>query len=188
MKEVIIQGRGKDWDKCTYDKETWIIAKMLMYPDPPKRVDMAWWMDDLDHSTSIQRGLFTKEEFVKQINKTRATFMSCRKYPEIPLSQEFPLKAAMWKFRIPYLSNTICYMIAYALLMGYKRIDLWGTSFNAKAEYIIERAAVEYWLGLAVGMGVEVNIKTPSMLLKHQDGYIYGYNESIKQLKEKGVI
>ena len=78
-------------------------------------------------------------------------------------------------------------MIAYALLKGAKEIELYGVNQAGSHEYVEERPAVEYWLGIAVGMGVKVTINGKnSQLLKFKGmygpGILYGYRQSYEEV------
>lgn len=86
-----------------------------------------------------------------------------------------------------YFLNTFCYMIALAIFEGYERIELYGidmaNSYNrAPTEtWEDERACCAYWLGVAVGRGIEVVISRGSRMTKPiSDGNpsLYGYEVS----------
>lgn len=57
-----------------------------------------------------------------------------------------------------YYTSSIAYMIAYAISKDYEIINLYGIDMNAQDEYINQKACVLYWVGLARGLGIEVNI------------------------------
>ena len=189
---VIILGSGNKWDDCDYKYETWIVAKMLMMQEcrgtePPKRVDKLYSMDDIDYLLTVRHGSFTKQEFINRINESGKEYISCRKHPDIPLSKEYDLGKAINTLPIPYFSNTICYMIADAIFAGKKSIHLWGVSQGEKIEYITERGGVEFWLGYAIGKGIDVTIHTPNSLLGDRK-FVYGYAEPLVTLQEQGRL
>jgi len=187
-RKIIILGSGPEWEKCplsTTDREIWAVAKMLMIPNPPARVDRLFSMDDIDHLLTIRRGMFTKEQFVDKINDRNVLYVSTHEISEIPKSKEFPFKEIYNLFKTPYYTNTICYMIAYALWKGVTDIEFWGVAQMGANEYLAERAGVEFWIGLAAGRGVRISFKTPTLLLKnYQMEYPYGYVKTISQLME----
>ena len=101
-----------------------------------------------------------------------------KKYDDIPLSEEFPLEEAMKEFDTDYFMTGIAYMISYAIMKGYKQMDLWGINMRgAEEKYKNARACVEFWIGIAKGRGIKVNIYGRySDCLKAFDRRLYGYN------------
>lgn len=188
-RKIIILGSGPDWETCPFkstDREIWGVAKMVMIPTPPSKVDMLFSMDDIDHLLTIRRGMFTKEEFVKAINDRNCRYITTHTREDIPKSKAFPFKEIVNRYRVPYFSNTICYMIAYALWKGVTHIDFYGVAQMGAHEYSAEKGGVEFWLGMAAGLGVSINFKTMTGLLKTVNmNYAYGYVETIDQIMDK---
>lgn len=102
--------------------------------------------------------------------------------PDIPAALPYPLEVIKaWcesrKFK-PYFTNSISYMIAMALFEHchfgdcYNTIGIYGVDMAANGEYQKERPSVEYWIGLAQGLGVEVVLPKESELLKAR---FYGF-------------
>lgn len=108
--------------------------------------------------------------------------------PDIPLSQTFPRHAIeTWAHQKgwlpaadspdamrPYFTSTVSWMLAWALWSGATRIGLWGINFSQTQEYRVQRPCAEYWIGLARGSGVRVDIATTSPLCKSR--HVYGYD------------
>lgn len=63
------------------------------------------------------------------------------------------------------LENTICYQLAYALVNPPDVLGLWGVCMRVRQEYLWERLAVLYWIGVAEGFGVKVEIAPGSALI-----------------------
>lgn len=80
-----------------------------------------------------------------------------------------------------YLTNTISYMLALAILEGYEEIGIWGvdmavsSELRGKNEYSWQRPSCEFFLGIAVGMGIKVYIPPTADLLKTR--HLYGFEE-----------
>lgn len=164
------------------------MAKMLMLAKPISRVDMLFSMDDPDHWLTVRRGIFTLDEFKDRVNATGAPFYSTVKTQGIALSREFPLKEVVDFVKVPYFSNTICYMLAYAMFQKVDSVDLYGIAQMGAHEYVQEKAGVEFWIGMLLGHGIQVNIKTTSALLQNSSSYPYGYVKTLKELKEDGKL
>lgn len=108
-------------------------------------------------------------------------------YPEHPTSMAYPLREIVKKFGITYFSNTVCYMVAYAVYIGVKQLDLYGINMDYGSEYEHEKGGLEFWLGFAMGKGIKVKVHgEKSMVLKtkvsrhtkaiSKDGNLYGYD------------
>jgi hypothetical protein len=93
---------------------------------------------------------------------------------EIPNVVEYPLHAIYKMFlgnfwrgdkHVKYFTSTLAYMIALALYEGrhgvlnekpFDRIELYGFDLSDDVEYVKQKACAEFWIGMAMGMGVEV--------------------------------
>ena len=102
-------------------------------------------------------------------------------YAEIPDSVEYPLAEVCERFfkrvlkgeeKIKYLTSTFAYMLALALFEGFERLEIFGFEMAGGDEYAPQKACAEFWLGMAMGMGVEIYLPPKSQLLW---GPLYGY-------------
>lgn len=82
---------------------------------------------------------------------------------------KYPLDEIIKKFGSRYFTNSISYMIAYAIYKRYKKINLYGVDVNVSSEYVFERPSIAYWCGVANGRGITVNWSKINPL------YLYGY-------------
>lgn len=112
--------------------------------------------------------------------------------PGIPNSVRYPLERVLaltnhqgHTVGLDYFTSTVAYMIGLALVEGYQHIDIYGVDLIAREEYRQQKPCLEYWIGVASGMGVEVGIPVQSALLKQS--HRYGYEReprSLVQLSE----
>lgn len=185
---VILLGRGQSWEQCPRDgavnyqgrtvhAEVWGLNGLLYENIPLDRIFM---MDILDEMPSVRSGLWDLKKTINLINAKGIPMVAPYKYEQIALSEAYPLQEVASRFGAPYLNNTIAFMIAYALLRGVKSISTWGINQASGSEYFYEKGCVEYWLGQALGRGVDVYINGPSELLINKARYggnlLYGYN------------
>ena len=84
----------------------------------------------------------------------------------------YPLDAVIAEFG-RYFTNTISYMIAYAIQSGATEIMLAGVDMAAIDEYQHQRKNCEFFLGIAKGRGIEVTIPLVSDLLKCRKMYAF---------------
>jgi hypothetical protein len=83
----------------------------------------------------------------------------------------FPTRALLDKFP-NYFTNTVSWMIALAIHEGADVIGLWGVDMaHAISEYGEQRPSCEFYLGLAMGRGIEVHVAPESDLLKTPGQY-----------------
>ena len=101
----------------------------------------------------------------------------------------YPLKRIDQKFKSDgFFSNTICYMLAYALDQstkvvdgklqlkpdGFHKIRIFGVDMLTKDEYELEKGGIEFWIGYAKGLGIDVEICPGSAVTKTCTGQPYG--------------
>lgn len=105
-------------------------------------------------------------------------------YPEIPDSKEYPLPELSKKFfpllrkgseKVKYFTSSFSFMMALALYEGFERVEVYGFEMSAGDEFIPQKACAEFWMGMALGMGVEVYLPDNSQLLW---GALYGYQDA----------
>lgn len=122
--------------------------------------------------------------------KGRPIYMATR-HPQIAASVKFDLARVQTGFALmenldrgvePCRQFTcmLDYVIALALLEGFRRIILNGIGFATDAGHQYVHRGILYWIGLARGRGVEVLVDAPSVYLMPTEIYAYqrfGYDE-----------
>lgn len=169
------------WEWFLFEKPIW---KSEFQP-APERLDKLFCMDQIDHLKSIDvMKVFTREEFIDKVNERNIPVVMSYRDDRVKKCEEYPLQDVHDKFGPMYFTNSICFMIAYALHKGVTELEFWGVMQGGRLEYLRERRGVEYWLGMAVGQGVKVSINSQSLLLSHDDGNkVYGYKKTPQQLE-----
>jgi len=159
------------------DCDVWVINNLLYIRQD---IDLIWEMHKIENfSTDQMRHIKLSEELSIPI-------MMPEKYDEIKYSMEFPLERISKKFNSDYFMTAIAYMVAYAIDLGYKEIDMWGCNMGGIGEnYKNARACVEYWIGKAEGSGMKVNLHGKhNRLLKTFDRRLYGYDDKFQWMPE----
>lgn len=112
-----------------------------------------------------------------------------RHYEDVPRSVEYPFEEVVrqttykkiWRganYLKKYFTCSFAYMMGLALsdIPGfpgpYDRVELYGVQLAQQIEYTMQRPSTEFWLGLAIGKGVEVYVPGNSYVLS---GETYGY-------------
>lgn len=101
----------------------------------------------------------------------------------------YPLKRIDEKFKAKgFFSNTISYMMAYAIDYStkvvngkvvlkdraFEKIYIYGVDMLTKDEYELEKGGIEFWIGVARGLGIDVEISKGSALCTTCTGKPYG--------------
>lgn len=129
----------------------------------------------------------------ERINKCSLIAKECRSknVPTFSVNADdfymkYPIEKIVKHFNTQFFSNGICYMIALALYQGATKIRLWGVNHNHHAnpsEHRDQKAGVDFWVGRAGGMGVDVEINgILSEVGKTPTGFMYGYEQIKLQL------
>jgi len=188
-RKVIIAGTGSGWElmpkrteKIVYCLNDYVVKEKYNI-DP----DVLFIMDVLDEKPQVVAGLQNLGETIQRINAMKCPLIGPFRYEEIPLSERFPLEECFKEFGSLYFTNTISYMIAYAILKGAKEIETYGVNQASSSEYFYEKAGVEYWLGIANGRGIKITIngdKSEILTNKKRFGgsLLYGYNQTYTEV------
>lgn len=60
--------------------------------------------------------------------------------------------------KINNFTSSIDYALALGIYEGYEQIDIYGAPMRNRGEYTDQRPGLAFWVGLAVGKGVNMNI------------------------------
>jgi len=153
-------GTRNDFDWTRTDCDIWVFNEVLSRPEPwCKRADAVWQM----HDPAIWRNPLNRNdpkhyEWLK--TQTQYPVIMQQDYtPEVPMSIAYPkddiFKTLLDKFP-PYSTSSVAYSIAYAIYLGYKKIEMYGVEMETNTEYFYQRTAIAFWLALAIGRGIEV--------------------------------
>lgn len=98
-------------------------------------------------------------------------------YIDVPMSRKYPLEEVLSGLHINkrYITSSVAYALALASHLGYKRIELYGVEMETDTEYRYQRDGVTFWVGVAVGRGIEVELHCGMM-----ESPLYGYEGDMK--------
>jgi hypothetical protein len=163
--------------------EIWGCNEMYVFPWM-KRADR-WFQIHTKDSWSrevAKRGIRGHKEWLMR-NEWNIPIYMQRTFEEVPNSIPYPLKEVCDRFFknfrrgtdvIKYLNSTFAYYMGVALLEGFQRIEIYGFEMVNEIEYTKQRDCAHFWIGMAMGMGVEI-YTPPGCNLMTTD--IYGGNE-----------
>ena len=101
----------------------------------------------------------------------------------VPKSVDYPLHEVVQEFfkdfrrgdaKVKYFTSTFAYMMGIALLEKFERIEIYGFEMADDIEYVKQKACGEFWIGMALGRGVEVYTPSSCQIL-YSD--LYGGDE-----------
>jgi len=205
-KEIIILALGPSRNQCPYDAEVWSLNMgYQQIATDHGRIDKIFMVHTQVYSAE-GNPYFDWEHF-RQLREAGCELFNIHRVKGVPF-RKYPLERIVRKLNLNYFSNTISYMIAYALYKYTKVVDgklvlkqplklrLYGVDMWEGSEYKEEKGGIECWIGYALGLGVDVTISAGSSLLLPINGYSYGltsppndYFDIFKLLKrEKGEV
>lgn len=178
------------WDNHSIDiwvfneaaREAWVkrwdavfqLHKPTIYRNPNNRTDPKHW------------------EWLQQIHG-KPVYMQAHD-PLVPNSIIYPLESICKEFlpnfkretdggleHLRYFTNTISYAIALGIFRGYKRIMVYGSEMQSNTEYSYQRDNVAFWVGVALGRGVHVEIHSAYNLF---DQPLYGFDGDLTYTPE----
>lgn len=172
--KVYIVGFAPSWDQTPWgDDEADLWGMNALYKVAPDKNWAAWFQlhdvrkhhpnDFDDHMKFLTDAKFPVFMWDKEIEKHPLS--NAVAYPKEQIVERFG----------DYFTNTVSWMIAMAIIMGYKKIGIYGIDMAQEGEYKSQRPSCEYFIGVARGLGIEVFIPETSDLLK--SAFLYGYDE-----------
>lgn len=116
------------------------------------------------------------------------------RYDDVPSSVKYPkeeiirmLLPNIWRdingkvAQVKNFTSSTAYAIALATYFGYERIELAGIEMTSDTEYVRQRPGVLFWIGIAVGRGIDVVLHSP-LLMNDKD---YGYTGEVMITKQQ---
>ncbi len=151
---------------------------------PLPRWDRWFEIHDLKHTEARAKGhidWLAKQEPGKPIYMRPKDVIA---YPQIRAGVPYPLDQIVAKYPrlpgvdlMPYFTNTVVWQIALAIELGFRTIWVSGIDMAADTEYNAQRPSVEYMVGYARGLGIEVGFPVESDLLLNS--ILYGFEDEI---------
>lgn len=159
LNSVSILGKALTSKLCKFDTdEVWGVNNVGSHPEfLGKKIDKLFAFDILP------------KEYTDDMKKY-APVCSWQEYADL----KYPLEEIKKEFKSEFFTNTVTYMIAYAIYLKVKRIEIYGVDVAFGAPYVQENRGVEFWLGRAVERGIDVYAPSDSQLMRTMSGNIYG--------------
>lgn len=139
------------------------------------------------HAENNIKHSFRDPKHFEWLKKCKIPVYMPKMYKEIPTCKVYPIDLMKRMFG-PIFSSSIAEMMALAIYEGFQHIGLYGVDMALGKEFGAQKSGCEYFIGLAIGLGIEVYLPQESDLMKV--GFQYGYddpNEFAIKMKEKNI-
>ncbi len=165
--DLILLGQGPSMYDCPIDNgvETWTTISTLSKKGwANHKYTKAFIFDKVDYKTDEKIGI--QMALLKRARGDPMEIVGHEIYTK-ERTVEYPLEEIIREFDTYYWKNDMSYMIAYAILLGYKHLSIWGVDQGGgESFYEMARPYVMFWLGIASGRGVEWDLAPTSILLR----------------------
>lgn len=174
------------YDDLSYEiwglNEEYVIPDILHTKDGQPRVDrwfqlhQRWDFSRLNNGVDPRHFEWLKAQ--KPVSEGGFPIYMQKHFDDIPASVPYPIEKAIEYSqggidgKKGYYTNTIAYLIALAVMEGFKRIEVYGVEMTSGTEWAYQRPCTEYHVALARAHGVEVIF--PEMC-RITEGKLYGW-------------
>lgn len=126
----------------------------------------------------IPAGTFVRPEgHIQWLAKQRCPVFLHQADPRTPHAQVFPRTAIEAQFG-DWFDSSPAWMLAHALLLGFKRVAIVGIHLASEMEYIKQKPNMCYLIGVARGAGIQVDVPKESPLLQSSHRYAFEHDPS----------
>lgn len=153
MRKIAILGAGPSRRYAPWDDPTWECWGLGRFWQWMPRWNLWFEMHQLSASSADE---------VRALRETvKVPIYMPRHYPSIPLSRRFPLERVSAGHE-KLFTCTFCYELALAIYLRVDQIGLYGVDLDLDGdtprEHTVERMGVAYWVGVAQGRGIPVDV------------------------------
>lgn len=186
MKRVnLIGNNGRVYPK---EGENWSLN--YQFWNPEAKLDKLFIMDGINGLAEVRAGNSVRENIINTLNQREYSVVTPYLEKGVKKSEKYPLKKIKKKYEFLYFKSTISFMLAYAALNGYDDIRFYDIFASGTLEWLFERPAVEYWIGVLVGQGAKITfMDEDTRLLGGRPSFggdiLYGYEMNERKIFEK---
>lgn len=175
-KKVAIVGFASSTrDLAPYDDpafEIWGLNQLYRYM---RRYDR-WF--EIHQRSVFMADIVRDTDYVGWLQRTPVPIYMNETHQDMPMSVRYPIETIIEAFGRDYFTSSIAFEVALAMFEGFEEIHVYGVDLIVGDEYFYQKACLEWWLGLAKGMGIATYIPKESALLKQS--HRYGYHDGPK--------
>lgn len=181
----IIGNNGSFFPK---EGENWTLN--YQYLKDYARIDRLFIMDGISGLSYVRSGELKRDSVVDNLNLRKYPVFTPYLEEGVKNSKRYPLEKIKERYEFLYFKSTIAFMLAYAALKGYSEVHFYDVFASGSLEWVFERPAVEYWIGVLKGQGAKVVFHDEdTRLLGGRPSFggdiLYGYEMNEKKIFEK---
>jgi len=173
MRTVVMVGAHAPYEgEKTPETEIWCINRGFRNQDGCDRVYM---MDTLE---AFWKSEHRRTQFLDEVNGASWRVILREHRDEIPRSERFPIEDLLTRLPHPFFTCTLAYMVAQAIRERFERIVMHRIYvLPQSSEYFEQLPCIDFWLGLAIGQGIRVEVSEDSDLCRSfpWQPRLYGY-------------
>jgi hypothetical protein len=181
--KVAIVGFAPTWPQAPFKDDNFEIWACNEFHMLGQRIDLLFELHGRREIAEKERDK-EKQEHLNWMRNAKIPILMQKHYDDIPNSIPFPRDYIVEKYG-NYFTNTISWQIAVAIDLGFKEIHLYGVNMANDEEYASQRPSVEYFVGLARGMGIMVYIPDQSDICKAWT--LYGFEDEMATVIHKRI-
>ena len=153
MKPLTMVGRGESWRECPFNtEEIWGAATCLITEGLADKPYTKVFAFDGDLDKRIKQSL----EVARSRN---LPIVSSEHYA----TEVWPSREIVKDTGTSYFLDTISRMLGYAIYLRYQKIFLYGIDYGPQWANMQSKAVVSFWLGYAMGRGIDIRLGRGSM-------------------------
>lgn len=178
--KIALVGTAHTASQAPFDDPAWEI-----WGCSPNQQLARWdrWFEQHDETTLRSPGNAPYFQWLSQ--QTSRIYMQ-NLYPEIPVGVLYPMASVTERFGTWFLTSTIAYMMALALMEWPEEIALYGIEMAAKGEYASQKPGCRFFIQTARLVGIKVWAPPGCEIM--EEGFLYGYPDVRTKLKDKAAI
>jgi hypothetical protein len=111
--------------------------------------------------------------YLEWLSKLTVPIYMQRRFQKVPASLRYPRERILAEYP-RYFTSHAAWMVALALSEGVTHLGFFGIHYSMDEEHNKQRAGCEFWMGVAVGRGVQIVNPEGSPLLR-EPKWLYGY-------------
>lgn len=181
-KKVCIIGSTETMKDAPYDDPSWdiwaisgsVVSESLKGIHFQPTVENKW---NAVHRVDVffeMHKLSDHPECIEKLAKCGKPVITLKKEKCIPTSEAYPVEEVAEKLGEEF-SSSIAYMFALAIYQGYKEIRFYGIYLMHETEFLSQRPAFKYYLGVARTLGIKVWAEENTRLTC--PAWRYGYDD-----------
>lgn len=175
-KKVCILGFGRSLEKAPFQDDSYEFWSCNEGDVP--RFDKHFEL----HPLSVQN-----EREIEWLSKCEKPVyvLNKKEFPFIKNAIDYPLEEILKQtWAINYFCCTMAYQLAMAIQLKFEEIELWGLNmdYGSPRERTVESACMQYWVGIARGMGIKVRWDEHPAIYRWSYGY--EYHQEMKDIND----